>query len=456
MSPLDDELRAALHARADVLSPSPDPLAGIERRARRIRRNRTASALAGSVLAVAAIALAVPVLSPTAAPPPIGPAIAPSTVAPSSPYALDPAAPWAYRGETVPPGLLDTARRAFAVRHAVAEAAVSMSPLYGKTYEPSALFELVFVATIENNPTPRWGLVTSTPTGPDFAVDDDLPDPALALPAALPGDEVGRLLVVAAPQAASIDYSPDGSAAFTPMTRDAAGVAGLPLEGDPATDRFRVLAVGGDVITQAQAPDVRDRSGDGSQAGEPKNLLVSWPQRGVRSAGPPDDAVLQLFAKGITGTADPEAATHYRALFSGSTDTGVSYTFGQAWADGGQAYAVGLATGGTQGDQFFLGPITAAAPPVLVFVLCCAPGSTVETLVVVPTPGTGQVSYDDDGAGTFRPVPTDPALDGVVLIDREPRGQAEGLEILDGDGNLDKPTYRGPVFPLLCGLKGCG
>ncbi|MBC7375051.1 MAG: hypothetical protein H7323_13770 [Frankiales bacterium] len=454
MSPLDDELRAALHARAEVLTPSPDPLAGVERRARRIRRNRTASAVAGSVLAVAVIALAVPALSPTAAPPPTGPAVAPSTVSPSSPYALDPAAPWAYRGETVPPGLLEASRLEFAKRHAVAQTEVSMRELHGRTYEPSGSFELVFVATIENNPTPRWGVVQSTPAGPDFLVDDDLPDPPLALAAALPGDEVGRLLVVASPQVASLDYSPDGSAAFTALTRDAAGVAGGPLEGDPATDRFRVLAPGGEVITLGRAPNLQDR--DGSQAGKPANLLASWPQRGVRSAGPPDDAVLLLFAKGIADAVDPQATTHYRALFSGSTDTGVRYTFGQAWADGGQAYTVGLATGGTQGDQFFLGPVTPAGPPVLAFVLCCAPGSTIETLVVVPAPRTGQVNYDDNGAGAFRPVPADPALGGVVLIDREPRGQAERLEVLDGDGNLDRPTYRGPVFTLLCALKGCG
>lgn len=30
------------------------------------------------------------------------------------------------------------------------------------------------------------------------------------------------------------------------------------------------------------------------------------------------------------------------------------------------------------------------------------------------------------------------------------------LEVLDGDGNLGAPLYRGPVAPLLCGAEGCG
>lgn len=49
MSPIDDELRTALQRRATAVPPSPDPLAGIERRAGRMRRNRVAVSVAGSV-----------------------------------------------------------------------------------------------------------------------------------------------------------------------------------------------------------------------------------------------------------------------------------------------------------------------------------------------------------------------------------------------------------------------
>jgi hypothetical protein len=58
MTPIDDELRTSLHRRADALAPPADPLAGIERRAGRIRRRRVATAVAGTGLVVA---VAVPV-----------------------------------------------------------------------------------------------------------------------------------------------------------------------------------------------------------------------------------------------------------------------------------------------------------------------------------------------------------------------------------------------------------
>jgi hypothetical protein len=109
MSPIDDELRAALHRRARVLDPSPDPLAGIERRARRMRRNRIGAAVAGSALAVTAVAGVVPLLqgtSPVPDRPPVAtaaPTLEPTPGAdPGAGRRLvrpGPATPWAPRGE---------------------------------------------------------------------------------------------------------------------------------------------------------------------------------------------------------------------------------------------------------------------------------------------------------------------------------------------------------------------
>ncbi len=59
MTPIDDELRTSLHRRADALAPPADPLAGIERRAGRIRRRRVAIAVTGTALAVAVVAVPV-------------------------------------------------------------------------------------------------------------------------------------------------------------------------------------------------------------------------------------------------------------------------------------------------------------------------------------------------------------------------------------------------------------
>lgn len=61
MTPIDDELRTSLRRQADGVVPLADPLAGVERRAGRIRRRRVATAVTGTALAVAAVAVAVPV-----------------------------------------------------------------------------------------------------------------------------------------------------------------------------------------------------------------------------------------------------------------------------------------------------------------------------------------------------------------------------------------------------------
>jgi len=60
MTPLDDELRRTLDARASRLVPPSDPLAGIERRARGIQRRRQALAGGGAAAVVLAVAVAVP------------------------------------------------------------------------------------------------------------------------------------------------------------------------------------------------------------------------------------------------------------------------------------------------------------------------------------------------------------------------------------------------------------
>src|SRR3954468_16455966 len=106
MTPLDDELRSLLHSRADGVAPAPDPLGGIERRAKRMRRNRVGASVAGSALVVAAIAVAVPTLVPdrdgassvaNTPTPTATPADVPTRN--HGPSDLDPAHPWAYRGD---------------------------------------------------------------------------------------------------------------------------------------------------------------------------------------------------------------------------------------------------------------------------------------------------------------------------------------------------------------------
>ena len=259
MSPIDEELRALFSARADGLRPAAEPFTGIERRARRIRRNRVAASVAGSALAISALAVAVPaVMSATSTrdDAPLasqGPSSAP--VAPS--YALDPADPWDYRGtpqDQLGTGTIETVTREYAVRRGVAEADLSLTPLFGQVWDPSGQAEVVFVATVDGEH--RWGVAQGGEGGPEFPVDEALSPGTRALPFALAGDEgVGRLYVVASPQVDALQYTAGGARQWSAMTELADGVAVGPLEGDPATDRYRVLDPDGGVLVEGPAPD---------------------------------------------------------------------------------------------------------------------------------------------------------------------------------------------------------
>jgi hypothetical protein len=261
MSPLDDELRSLLHARADVLSPAPDPLAGIEQRAKRIRRTRVAAAVAGSALVVAAIGVAVPSLIPargggagvatTTEPTPSA-----SATAAAPPGALDPQHPWEYRGnkKVIAANELASLQSEWQTKHPGA----TVKPLYGSIYESSRRPEIAFVST--GGGQDRWGVATSSEAGWTWLHDEVLAPATTALLAALPGDEVGRLLVIAAPTTGQIEYAKDGSS-FRPLTGvapDIPGVAYAPLEGDTSHDLVRVLDGNGDMdhpVFLGPAPD---------------------------------------------------------------------------------------------------------------------------------------------------------------------------------------------------------
>lgn len=452
MSPLDDELRAALRGRATALAPSPDPLAGIEQRAKRLQRNRIGAAVAGSVLAVALVAAVVPALqsSMTAPrPPQVAASDPPAPDLDLTRYALDVDAPqnaWGFRGRPVSEQDRALIQREYATRTGGSE--VTVTPLYGGFDESAARDEVVFVADVDGKS--RWG-IASYPgeAGLEIVWDEPLPKPALALAAALPGDEgVGRLLLVAAPEVERVFYGSASDEASMAMPE--AGVATGPLDRDPDTDYYRVLA-GGQEVARGAAPDAEQPSA------EPANLL-EWPSRGAELSPDLDAAVLKQFTAALPGLPEEpqDAGVRYRPLFTGDTDGGVRYTIGQAWAVGGSAFTVAVAEGGTEGAQFFLGPKTDPGSRVLAYLLCCQPGTTVDTLVVVPQPGTGQVLYAAGPQAELAPVGAgQDFLDGVVLVDRDPKAEGDRLRLLDGDGDLDAPTFDGPVANLLCGLTSC-
>lgn len=332
MSPIDDELRAALNRRAQEVSPSPDPMAGIEGRARRIRRNRIGAAVAASVVAVSTIVLAVPALqSATSSAPDVSQfaTSGPSTQPAASPYVLDPENPWPYRGnpDVAVEGDLDAYAIAWASRHGVLVDDVELVPLFGQRYQPADVHELVYLVTQRSTDEHWWGVARATESGPELLVDERLAESTLSLAAALPGDEVSRLLVLASPEVGSIEYRPDGTRQWSQMYQNAPGVATTPLEGDPAIDSYRVLDPSGTTISESDAPDppggspapdgevpVGEQEGPGTDtpvdadsAPYALNLDDPWAYRGPAELTQHPDLAAQderLFVEGGTGRGD--------------------------------------------------------------------------------------------------------------------------------------------------------
>ena len=264
-------------------------------------------------------------------------------------------------------------------------------------------------------------------------------DPTLALAAALPGDEVARLVVVASPEAGELQYGPDDASEYTTMTRLADGVAVTPLEGDPATATYRVLDPSGAVLLREPVPPVAPPSGQEPSAPDsplpPPTNVVDWPLRGQVPAQDLEDAE----AVAAEQAAVPVEQVASRPLYGGERD-GRRYGLAQVWF-GGDAQVLAWVRdpdGTTTG--VLLGP-TAPGPAVLAAQLD-------DVLVVVPEPRTGQVLYAPDAASEPVAVP-DQGTEAAVLVQRPAGAAADRLLVLDGNGDPDRPVYRGTVEQLL-------
>lgn len=431
MTPLDDELRRTLQSQAGALAPSPDPLSGIEQRARRIRRRRTAGAALTAAAAVAAVALVVPAVvsnDPTGTPNRL------ASASPSTSPSVSPVLAWDYRGDAIPQGTLDTYQREWAVRHPGS----TLVPLFGQVYEPSATQELVFAAEAADGVTA--GVIRSTESGPEVVYDVPL-GTRQVLAFVLPGDEVGRVLAVASPSTKSLAYTDDvANEPYETLASLAPGVGTGPVRSDRPGMQVRATAADGS--TESVEPY--------DHVAAPSNLL-DWPARGDASAGPSTPDLEVAFSR-ENGRTDG-AAVRYRPLFTGDTDSGVRFTLGQAWFDGDEAATTVLysVTGSQRGVLRQYG--TPDGLGVVAGLLTDLPGTSVDFLVVVPTPGTGQVLYDDDAVGAFRPVIGQDHLDGVVLVDRAKDAAGDRLQLLDGNGDLDKPLWQGAVADLLAPVR---
>jgi len=73
----------------------------------------------------------------------------------------------------------------------------------------------------------------------------------------------------------------------------------------------------------------------------------------------------------------------------------------------------------------FIGAATPDDAGVLAFALSCVPGRTTDTVMVVPQPQTGQVSYGAEGS-EYRPLSFLPGLEPVVELERDAEGAVTG------------------------------
>ena len=454
MSPIDDELRAVLHGRAAVLVPSPDPLAGIERRARRMRRNRAAAAVAGSALAVAAIALAVPTLLPEAAPrlqtPAASTAPSPLPSPATAPAAYDPDAPWAYRGgPALAPQDLATFTREWATTMGVGADEVVFTPLYGEVHEPSGRFRFVYAASVTASETMEYGLAMSRETGPEFRSRAPLTRDTTALVVPVPGDgEFLSLLVVAAPGTTALQYAPNG-ADFRAMTVKAPGVGIDAVDGDGALDQVRVLGPDGSEVFSGPVPAFSD-SGEQPVVGRPDNLL-GWGVRGTQDAALVERAVAGF----ATAKQVAREQVEHEVLLVGGNDPGQAYVVLQGWVPGQRAQVFGWVETPGREAEGQLGPLTEPGTAAVAVLLTGVPGRTTAELVVVVRPGPSRLAYGANSNDDLSVVEPAPGLDGVYLIDREPRNELVDHLLLD-DPSSSRQLYSGPVSSLLCGEKSCG
>lgn len=463
MTPLDHELRTALARRAASLGPAPDPLAGIEHRAVRIRRRRTLSAVLGSALAVSAVAIAVPAVTGStskgpgytnvsADPTPTlrsGSPALPANAMPRSDQAIgDPEHP---RHPKVV--------AAWAAKHPGPGPVYTVELTAGSVDVTPPLSFAVLELWRPGGPVSAVVAQDTDSAAPVLTRDQVLPAGASIVDGVISGTGGGPYVVYAAATGVTnVGYDPgNGTISKQPLVQSGRTGAILNRTG-PSVGKDALVLTYNDGRTRRE--DVYTGPTDGAPGtsdGVPSNLLASWPQRGEIVSGRDLAALKSAFAAAL-GRARSARDAQYRALWAGTTADGVHYTTGQAWVTGDQAaYGVSYASGGSNGPAFFIGPATPAAPSVLAWVIDSLPKTRTDLLVVISRPGIGQVSYDPDGSGRFTPAAaTSSGQSGVALFDRPRMAMSDRIEVLNATGNPDKPLYQGPVMPLLCGLSGCG
>lgn len=451
MSPIGDELRSALASRTASAVPPPDLYAGIERRARRMRRQKVTASVAGSALAVGAVALGGPMLVSSLTSTAPGPLDSASSAPAAERHVLDPADPWAYRGDpqVLENGSLQAFTREWGVRHGLDEPEVRFVPLHGEVSGPQDAPTAVFLA-YGPQVEPHWGVVQSSESGPVLLADLPLAEGTTVLQAAVPGTAAPQLVVLASPDAGRVGYCPTGQGSCS--DHGAGGFLRTSLDGDTDVDTVLVVGRNGDVVFDGPAADPGAASAPqepGDEPAAPSNVL-DWPARGGVSA-----EVVELMLTAYAQETDVSREAVGSRLLYGYQPAGreVAYVLLQVWSGGdARTLAAEFDTSSGTVRSTSLGGVTPAEPAALAVLF---PGDTADgprQLLVVPEPSAGQVLYSPDGRSEPRPV-ADQGTEAAVLFERAAGATQDRLLVLDGNGDLDRPLYRGTVEELLAATR---
>lgn len=253
---IDGELRDALRRHADLVPvPSPDPMPGVARAARRIRRRRTTSAL-GSLVLIVGLALGTAVAVhraqnvQNAHRPGSEQQLAGVFSAQEHAFAAADYLGWPNRGSVPADDLGDAARRAWADRHGVNLPDVVIAPLWSDAL-PTGDDMFAFQAW-DRDERVAWTVFAmrdTDPGGPAATLVSDTPTASGTRTGASAGANTGSAtgqvsalvdtsqgpyaIVIGAPGTTDIRYAADGVSFAPEFTRDGVAMFAVPVPPDP-------------------------------------------------------------------------------------------------------------------------------------------------------------------------------------------------------------------------------
>ena len=316
----------------------------------------------------------------------------------TSPYALDPDAPWAYRGDAT---VLAQNRAAWEREWAIKSPGSTFVPLFGQVWEPSGKPEVVFVSRRPGSANLDVGVATTSESGATFLTADGAEEGATSVAVVLGGDEgARRLYVVASPQVGRLEYVPARRGRPRP---DAARRRGRRHDG---RRRARPASTSWSPSTAPCSSRPWCRPG-----GRRRGITYRTPRRTSCPAHPRRRGGRLARADRARGLRrDPHrrhaAEVEEKVLFSGHDDSGRRWLLGPVLAarrHGRRHLRRGRRTAPTTSSRSFYRRLE-KDPDAVAMHLSPRGSAGGGPLVVVPRPGTGQVLYSPSPGATFTPV----------------------------------------------------